>query len=147
MGASIASMTLCSCRGQSAAKEKTKGAASAAGSLHEKARDVNGYKVVTETVEAENPGMLRTMVDQVRDKMQSKAIVFLVSDAGGKVSLALGLTKDLVPKLDAGQLMKPLAEVVGGRGGGKADFAQAGGTNAAGITPAMDKLIETIKGL
>ncbi len=129
------------------AKEKTKGASAAAGSLHEKARDVNGFKVVTETVDAENPGMLRTMVDQVRDKLQSKSIVLLVADSGGKVSLALGLTKDLVPKLDAGQLMKPLAEVVGGRGGGKADFAQAGGTNAAAIPQAMEKLIDAVKGL
>ena len=83
--------------------------------------------------------ILRALVDQFRDKLKEKTIVVLASQADGKVSLCVGLTKDLVDRYDAGKIVKELAPEVGGSGGGRADFAQAGGTNPAGIPAAFSK--------
>ncbi len=100
------------------------------GALFDKAFEVpnKGIKAVVEVVEADNPKVLRALVDQVRDKLKEKVIVVLAAKVDGRVSLCVGISKDLVGKFDASKLIQPLATGLGGTGGGKADFAQAGGS-------------------
>jgi alanyl-tRNA synthetase len=97
--------------------------------LHERAVEVKGKNVmlVMEKVAESGPKILRTLVDQIRDKLKDRTIVVLGSEVEGKASICVGLTKDLVGKYDAAKLIQPLAQVVGGTGGGRPDFAQAGG--------------------
>ncbi|MFM8316708.1 MAG: alanine--tRNA ligase, partial [Deltaproteobacteria bacterium] len=102
----------------------------------EKIRDI---QFVLEQIPSGDAKILRALVDQFRDKLKEKTIVVLASQADGKVSLCVGLTKDLVDRYDAGKIVKELAPEVGGSGGGRADFAQAGGTNPAGIPAAFSK--------
>lgn len=116
------------------------------GQLHDKARDIGGTKLVTETVTGVDPKILRTLVDQVRDKLKEKTVVVLATEKEGRVSLCVGLTKDLVGKFDASTLAKAAAAELGGTGGGKPDFAQAGGANVAAIPQAFSKLETLIKG-
>ncbi len=123
------------------------GGGSKEAALHERAKEINGFKVVAEKVANVDPKILRTLVDQVRDKLKDKTIILLACEADGKASLCLGLSKDLVPRLDAGQLIRPIATTIGGTGGGRNDFAQAGGTNVGALTLAIEQLIETVKGL
>ena len=83
-------------------------------------------KLLVARVAAADSKNLRDMVDQLRDRMGSGAVVLGCAD-GSKVSLLAGVTKDLVGKLHAGNLVRELAVLVGGKGGGRPDFAQAGG--------------------
>jgi alanyl-tRNA synthetase len=108
--------------------------------LWQKKKDVGGVQLVAAEVPNANPKVLRSLVDQVRDKLKDKTVVLLGTASGEKVLLCLGLSKDLVGALDAGKLVKELAPLVEGTGGGKADFAQAGGTKAAGIPDAFRQL-------
>jgi alanyl-tRNA synthetase len=84
---------------------------------------------------------LRVAVDQIKDKLQN-AVVVLGSVDDDKVRLAVGVTKNITDKIRAGDLIKPVAEQVGGKGGGRPDFAQAGGNNAA----ALDQALESVAG-
>jgi len=106
-------------------------------SLWDKKFDVAGYHAVVEIVPSAEPKLLRGLVDQVRDKLQSKTVVTLACSHEGKVGLVVGLTKDLTGKLNASQLIQPLCEALGGRGGGKPDFAQAGGDKPEALEGAM----------
>jgi alanyl-tRNA synthetase len=102
--------------------------------------EIKGIKVVSEQVDESDPKILRALVDQFRDKGKEKTLVLLLGTGGGKVSLCVGLTKDLVGKLDAGKIVQLLAPEIGGKGGGRPDFAQAGGNNPAGIPNTVSKL-------
>lgn len=104
-----------------------------------KTENIHGIQCVLEEVPSGDAKVLRALVDQFRDKLKEKTIVILASQTEGKVALCVGLTKDLVNRYDAGQIVKELAPEVGGSGGGRADFAQAGGTNPAGIEAAFSK--------
>jgi len=117
------------------------------GSLADKAIDLPGkkLKLVIEKVPDAGAKILRTLVDQVRDKLSSRTIVVLASVADGKLALCVGLTKDLVGEFDAGKLIQPLAAEVGGTGGGRADFAQAGGSNAAALDGAFAKFRQQLE--
>ena len=84
------------------------------------------------------------MVDDLRDKLRS-GVVLLASESDGKVSLALGVTPDLKDKLKAGDLVREVAAVVGGKGGGRPDFAQAGGNDPRRIDEAFDKLFSLVE--
>ena len=79
------------------------------------------------------------MVDQLRDKLGS-GVVLLAAEEGGRVSLALGVTQDLTKQIKAGDLVREIAAVVGGKGGGRPDFAQAGGSEPAKIDEAFARL-------
>lgn len=106
---------------------------------------INGIKAVIESVPGADAKILRTLVDQFRDKNKEKTIVVLASDNAGKAALCVGLTKDLLEKFDASKIVKELAPEVGGTGGGRNDFAQAGGTNPAGIPKAFDRFRNWLK--
>lgn len=106
---------------------------------------INGIKAVIESVPSADAKILRTLVDQFRDKNKEKTIVVLASDNAGKASLCVGLTKDLLDRFDASKIVKELAPEVGGTGGGRNDFAQAGGTNPAGIPKAFDRFRSWLK--
>lgn len=99
----------------------------------------NGIQVVADRVESANPKILRTLVDQVQDKLKSKTAVMLVTESDGKVSLCIGITADLIALYNASDIVKKIAPSVGGTGGGRADFAQAGGTDVSGIENAINE--------
>ena len=88
--------------------------------------EIDGIRVVTRVVSGLNPGALRLMADQLRDRLGS-GVVVAASDNDGKAALIVAVTRDLTGRVHAGNLIKTLASVVGGRGGGRPDFAQAGG--------------------
>ena len=88
--------------------------------------EVHGVKMVTRRVTGLEKGALRSLADSLRDRLGS-GVVVLASENDGKVALIVSVTKDLTDRVHAGNLVKAIAPIVGGRGGGRADFAQAGG--------------------
>ena len=107
--------------------------------LSAQAVDVKGAKVLAVAVEGADPKSLREAVDQLKDKLKSAAIVLgAVND--GKVSLIAGVTADLTGKVKAGELVNYVAQQVGGKGGGRPDMAQAGGTDAAKLPGALQSV-------
>lgn len=101
--------------------------------------EIAGIKVLAMRMDGADAKTLRDAVDRFKDKLQS-AVVVLGSVDGGKVRLAAGVTRDNIDKIRAGDLIKPVAEQVGGKGGGRADFAQAGGTDAATLDQALESV-------
>jgi alanyl-tRNA synthetase len=116
----------------------------AATDLVSQVRDVRGTKVLATRAAGVSGKDLRTMVDDLRDKLKS-GVVLLASESDGKVSLALGVTPDLKDRLPAGDLVREVAVVVGGKGGGRADFAQAGGSDPGRIDEAFEKLFSLVE--
>jgi alanyl-tRNA synthetase len=114
-----------------------------ASDLISKTRDLNGTKVLATRAEGVQGKDLRAMVDDLRDKLKS-GVVLVASEAEGRVSLALGVTPDLKDKLKAGDLVREVAAVVGGKGGGRADFAQAGGNDPGKLDEAFEKLFALV---
>ena len=90
------------------------------------AAEVDGIRIVTRVVSGLEPGALRTLADSLRDRLGS-GVVVLASDNDGKAALVVSVTRDLTDRVHAGNLIKALAPIVDGRGGGRPDFAQAGG--------------------
>ncbi|WP_137175009.1 alanine--tRNA ligase [Massilia sp. HP4] len=115
---------------------KSKLAAGQGDELAGKAVDVNGIKVLAATMEGADVATLREAMDKLKDKLQTAAIV-LASVADGKVSLIAGVTKDATGKVKAGELVNFVAQQVGGKGGGRPDMAQAGGTDPSGLPAAL----------
>jgi alanyl-tRNA synthetase len=103
------------------------------------ARDVKGAKVVAATLDGADAKTLREAVDKLKDQLKSAAIV-LGAVADGKVSLIAGVTADLTGKVKAGELVNFVAQQVGGKGGGRADMAQAGGTEGAKLPAALESV-------
>jgi alanyl-tRNA synthetase len=95
-------------------------------------RDVSGVKLVTRRVEGIEKGALRGLSDSLRDRLGS-GVVVLVSEVDGKVALVVSVSKDLTNRVQAGRLVKELAPIIGGGGGGRPDFAEAGGKDASKI--------------
>ena len=93
-------------------------------------------KVLAANLEGADANALRETMDKLKDKLKSAAIV-LASVNDGKVSLAAGVTSDLISKLKAGDLVNHVASQVGGKGGGKPDMAMAGGTDASQLPQAL----------
>ncbi|MBL8342888.1 MAG: alanine--tRNA ligase [Rubrivivax sp.] len=98
--------------------------------------DVNGIKVLAAMLQGADAKALRETMDQLKNKLKSAAIV-LAAVEGGKVQIAAGVTADSVAKVKAGELVNFVAQQVGGKGGGKADMAMAGGTDAAALPKAL----------
>ena len=111
---------------------KAKMASAAGASLLEKAVVLNGTKVLIAELSGVDPKGFRTMVDELKNNIGS-GVILLGTASDGKVSLIAGVTKDLTDKVNAGQLVGWAAEQLGGKGGGKPDLAQAGGTDVAGL--------------
>ncbi|MGH8690243.1 MAG: DHHA1 domain-containing protein, partial [Burkholderiales bacterium] len=101
--------------------------------------DVKGAKVLAATVEGADARSLRETMDQLKEKLKSAAIV-LGAVHDGKVALIAGVTDDLTGKLKAGELVNFVAQQVGGKGGGRPDMAQAGGTDPAGLPSALQSV-------
>jgi alanyl-tRNA synthetase len=118
------------------ARLKAKLASSAGDDLAGSAADVKGAKVVAAAMDGADVKGLRETVDKLKDKLRSAAIVLgTVND--GKVTLIAGVTPDLVARVKAGDLVNHVAQRVGGKGGGRPDMAQAGGTDAAALPAAL----------
>lgn len=115
---------------------KSKLAAGQGDELVTRAIDVNGIKVLAATMEGADVTALRETMDKLKDKLKTAAIV-LASVSEGKVSLIAGVTKDATGKVKAGELVNFVAQQVGGKGGGRPDMAQAGGTDPAGLPQAL----------
>ncbi len=118
------------------AQFKSKLAASQGGDLVTQATDVNGVKVLAAKLEGGDAKTLRETMDQLKGKLKSAVIVLAVTE-GAKVSLAAGVTSDLIAKFKAGDLVNYVALQVGGKGGGKPDMAMAGGSDAAALPAAL----------
>ncbi len=118
------------------ARLKSKLAASQGDDLSSQAIEINGVKVLAATLEGADANALRETMDKLKDKLKTAAIV-LASVNDGKVSLAAGVTQDLIAKLKAGDLVNHVASQVGGKGGGKPDMAMAGGTDASQLPKAL----------
>jgi alanyl-tRNA synthetase len=112
--------------------------ASAAGSdLASQAVEIKGAKVLAARLDGADPKSLRDTLDQLKNKLGS-AVVLLAAVNGDKVNLIAGVTKDLTDRCAAGDLVRLAAEQVGGKGGGRADMAQAGGSNPDGVPRALE---------
>ena len=108
--------------------------------------DVNGIKVVATQVDGADAVALRTAVDQLKDRLKSAVIVLASVGEGDRIALVAGVTADLTAKLKAGEIVGAVASQVGGKGGGRPDFAQAGGTNLAALPAALDSVSGWVKG-
>ena len=118
------------------ARLKVKMATSQGQDLASTAVDVKGVKVLTANLEGADVKTLRDTLDKLKDKLKSSAIV-LASSEGEKVSLIAGVTQDLISKVKAGELVNFVASQVGGKGGGRPDMAQAGGTDSKALPKAL----------
>ncbi|MFO6422768.1 alanine--tRNA ligase [Motilimonas sp. KMU-193] len=115
---------------------KAKMASQAGSNLIGQAVDINGVRVVIAHLDGIEAKALRSSVDELKNKLQS-GIVFLATSGEGKVSLIAGVTKDLTGKVKAGELVNMVAQQVGGKGGGRPDMAQAGGSDVAALPDAL----------
>ena len=116
---------------------------SAAGAADD-VRTVNGVRVLAKRVAADSPAVLRELADQFRDKISS-GVVVLGAAAAGKAFLIALVTKDLDRRYHAGHIVKELAAMVGGSGGGRPDMAQAGGTQPENLDQALEKTYEIVQ--
>jgi len=112
--------------------------------LAERVRQVKGVDVLAAVVEDVDRATLRTLVDTLRQKLGS-GVVALGTTTAGKVALIVGVTKDLTKKLPAGQIVKEVAERVGGTGGGRADLAEAGGKDPARLRQALEDVYAIVE--
>ncbi|WP_172730965.1 alanine--tRNA ligase [Pluralibacter gergoviae] len=115
---------------------KAQAAVQESANLSGKAEDINGVKLLVSELAGVEPKMLRTMVDDLKNQLGSTVIV-LATVADGKVSLISGVSKDVTDRVKAGELIGMVAQQVGGKGGGRPDMAQAGGTDAAALPAAL----------
>jgi alanyl-tRNA synthetase len=109
------------------------------------AREIAGVQVIATRVAGAEAKELRGMVDDLRSQLTS-GIVLLAAETNGQVSLALGVTKDLTDRFRAGDMIREVAIIVGGKGGGRPDFAQAGGSDPSKIDAAFERLDALIAG-
>lgn len=122
---------------------KAKLASSAGSDLLSQAKDVAGVKLLAANLEGADPKSLRDTLDHLKNKMGS-GVILLATSQGDKVSLAAGVTADLTKRFKAGELIKHVAEQVGGKGGGRPDMAQGGGTEPAALPAALASVTEWI---
>ena len=127
------------------ARLKSKLASSQGDDLAAQAADVKGAKVLAAVLEGADIATLRETMDKLKDKLKTAAIVLAAVD-GDKVSLIAGVTADLTAKVKAGELVNSVAQQVGGKGGGRPDMAQAGGTNPAGLPAALASVKGWVEG-
>jgi alanyl-tRNA synthetase len=125
---------------------RMKSASSAVASVGDKVKEVRGVKVLAHRVDNLERAQLRTLVDQLREKLGS-GVVVVGSAANGNVSLIAGVTKDLTSRIQAGKVVGAVAAKVGGKGGGRPDLAEAGGKDAAALDSALDSVYNIVKSL
>jgi alanyl-tRNA synthetase len=122
---------------------QSKVAASQGDGLVNAAVEVNGVKVLAAKLEGVDAKGLRDTMDQVKNKLKS-AVIVLATVEGDKVQLAAGVTADLIAKYKAGELVNHVAQQVGGKGGGRPDFAMAGGTDATNLNTALQSVAQLV---
>ena len=125
---------------------RMKSAASAVSGAADQAVEVKGVKVLAQRVDALDRGQMRTLVDNLRNKLGS-GVVVLGSAQDGKVALIVGVTKDLTAKVQAGKVVGEIAKMVGGSGGGRPDMAEAGRKDASQLDVALGSAAEVVKAL
>ena len=107
--------------------------------------DIGGGKVVATQIDGADAGALRSAVDQLKDRLKSAIIVLASVEPPSKVVLVAGVTADQVKRVKAGELVGAVAAQVGGKGGGRPDFAQAGGSNPAALPAALRGVAEFVR--
>jgi alanyl-tRNA synthetase len=117
---------------------RMKQASSSTANIGDKIKEVRGIKVLAHRVDNLERAQMRTLVDQLRDKVGS-GVVVLGSATNGDVSLIVGVTKDLTSRIQAGKVIAPVAQKVGGKGGGRPDLAEAGGKDPAALDAALQE--------
>jgi alanyl-tRNA synthetase len=122
------------------------GGSSAKGTAADEAIDVDGIKLITKRVSGLEKAALRGISDSLRDRLGS-GVVVLASENDGKVGLIVSVTKDLTAKIQAGRIVKELAPIVGGGGGGRPDFAEAGGKDPSKIDELLSKAPDVVRSL
>jgi len=127
------------------ARAKSKLAASQGDDLAARAVDVKGARVLSTVLEGADAPTLRETLDKLKDKLGS-AVIVLGSAAYGKVALIAGVTTDLTGKVRAGELVNFVAQQVGGKGGGRPDMAQAGGTEPGKLPQALASVADWAAG-
>jgi alanyl-tRNA synthetase len=125
---------------------RMKSASAATANISEKVRDVRGVKVLSQRVDNLERAQMRTLVDQLRDKLGS-AVVVLGSASNGNVSLIVGVTRDLTSRIQAGKVIGPVAQKVGGKGGGRPDLAEAGGKDPGALDAALSEAYSVVEAL
>ncbi|MBZ5631370.1 MAG: alanine--tRNA ligase, partial [Acidobacteriia bacterium] len=125
---------------------RIKSASATTASIEDKVRVVNGVKVLAHRVDNLERAQLRTLVDNLRQKLGS-GVVVVGSASDGTVSLVAGVTKDLTARVQAGKVIGPVAERVGGKGGGRPDLAEAGGKDAAALDEALSSVYGVVESL
>ncbi|MGS0728093.1 DHHA1 domain-containing protein, partial [Shewanella sp. 0m-11] len=122
---------------------KDKLAAATSADLAGEAVDVNGVKLLVKKLEGIDAGALRGLQDELKQKLQSGIVVLAIAGED-KVNLIVGVTKDLTGKVKAGELVASIAVQVGGKGGGRPDMAQAGGSQPENLDGALEQVIPWI---
>jgi len=121
-------------------------ASSNAANIGDKIKEVKGVKVLAHRADNLERGQLRMLADQLRDKLVS-GVVVLGSASDGSVSLIVGVTKDLISRVQAGKVIGPIAQKVGGKGGGRPDLAEAGGKDPAALDGALNDAYAVVESL
>ncbi len=124
---------------------KAKLASSQGSDLASQAVDIGGIKVLAANLEGADPKSLRDTVDQLKNKLGTAAVI-LAAVNGGKIALTAGVTKDATDRLKAGDLLKVVAEQVGGKGGGRPDMAQGGGSEPEKLDAALNSVADWVRG-
>jgi len=106
-------------------------------------RDVNGVKVLTKRVEGLDPSGLRELADRLLQKLAS-GVVVLGQERDGKAMLVVRVSRDLVPALDANKIVRELAPIIGGRGGGRPELAEAGGRHPDRLSEALEMVVAIV---
>jgi alanyl-tRNA synthetase len=125
---------------------RMKSASASSANLGDKIKDIRGVKVLAHRVDNLERPQMRTLVDQLRDKLGS-GVVVLGSATNGNVSLIVGVTKDLTNRIQAGKVIGPVAQKVGGTGGGRPDLAEAGGKDPAALDSALNEAYSVVDAL
>ena len=125
---------------------RMKSASSSTANIGDRVKEVKGVKVLAHRVDNLDRPQMRTLVDQLRDKIGS-GVVVLGSASNGNVSLIVGVTKDLTGRVPAGKVIGAVAEKVGGKGGGRPDLAEAGGKDAGALDAALDGAYGVVESL
>ncbi|MGC1536129.1 MAG: DHHA1 domain-containing protein, partial [Candidatus Sulfotelmatobacter sp.] len=128
------------------ARMKSASASISTANIGDRVKDVKGVKVLAHRVDNLERAQLRTLVDQLRDKIGS-GVVVLGSASNGSVALIVGVTKDLTGRVQAGKVIGPVAQKVGGKGGGRPDLAEAGGKDPGALDAALDGAYAVVESL
>jgi alanyl-tRNA synthetase len=125
---------------------RMKSASSSVGSVNQKIKEIRGVKVLAHRVDNLERAQMRTLIDQLRDKVGS-GVVVLGSAMDGKVALIAGVTKDLTNRIQAGKVIGQVALKVGGKGGGRPDMAEAGGDNPEALDAALGEVYNVVESM